>query len=60
MKYLTLNNDKNRFFYYFEQKTKFNELPIVIIDHMDLITNSAIDKHKIERLNNEINKNIKI
>ena len=47
MKYLTLNNDKNRFFYYFEQKTKFNELPI-IIDHMDLITNSAIDKQKIE------------
>lgn len=59
MKYLTLNN-KDRLFYYFEQKTKFNELPIVIIDHMDLITNSVIDKRKIERLNNKINKNIKI
>ena len=60
MKYLTLNNDKNRFFYYFEQKTKFNELPIVIIDHMDLMTNSVIDKYKIEILDNKINKNIKI
>lgn len=59
MKYLTLNN-KDRLFCCFEQKTKFEQLPIVIIDHMGLITNSVIDKHKIERLNNEINKNIKI
>jgi hypothetical protein len=33
---------------------------IVIIDHMDLITNSVIDKYKIEILDNKINKNIKI
>ena len=59
MKYLTLNN-KDRLFCCFEQKTKFEQLPIVIIDHMDLMTNSAIDKHKIEILDNKINKNIKI
>lgn len=56
MKYLTLNN-KDRLFYCFEQKTKFEQLPIVIIDHMGLITNSVIDKYKIEILDN---KNIKI
>lgn len=59
MKYLTLNN-KDRLFYCFEQKTKFEQLSIVIIDHMDLITNSVIDKYKIEILDNKINKNIKI
>ena len=59
MKYLTLNN-KDRLFYCFEQKTKFEQLPIVIIDHMGLITNSVIDKYKIEILDNKINKNIKI
>ena len=59
MKYLTLNN-KDRLFCCFEQKTKFEQLPIVIIDHMGLITNSVIDKYKIEILANKINKNIKI
>lgn len=59
MKYLTLNN-KDRLFCCFEQKTKFEQLPIVIIDHMSLITNSVIDKYKIEILDNKINKNIKI
>ena len=59
MKYLTLNN-KDRLFYCFEQKTKFEQLSIVIIDHMSLITNSVIDKYKIEILDNKINKNIKI
>lgn len=37
MKYLTLNN-KDRLFCCFEQKTKFEQLPIVVIDHMGLIT----------------------
>ena len=59
MKYLTSNN-KDRLFYCFEQKTKFEQLSIVIIDHMSLITNSVIDKYKIEILDNKINKNIKI
>ena len=59
MKYLTSNN-KDRLFCCFEQKTKFEQLPIVIIDHMSLITNSVIDKYKIEILDNKINKNIKI